>query len=76
MLYSFFLTKLLILVVLTSLTNSPYLVFLTFLFFATTLKLLKSVGVASEYFQLAKSICLANFDVSTLFAYSKSTFVA
>ena len=79
MLYLVFLSKLLI-----SATNSPYLIFLTFLFFATTLKLLKSVGVASDLsmysfsisdFQLVKSIYLANFDVSTLFAYSKSSFV-
>ena len=57
----------------------------SFVFFTASLTLFKSAGVVSNLsisnlsnskFKLAKSTFLANFDVSLLVAFFKSTFVA
>ena len=84
-LYLVFNTKSLVSVLLTSATDSSYVVFLTTSFFTALLSLVKSVGtgtylsmsnLSTSVFKLAKFVFNAKPEVSTCVTFFKSVFVA
>ena len=84
-LYLVFNTKSLVSVLLTSATDSSYVVFLTTSFFTALLSLVKSVGtgtylsmcnLSTSVFKLAKFVFNAKPEVSTCVKFFKSVFVA
>ena len=84
-LYLVFNTKSLVSVLLTSATDSSYVVFLTTSFFTALLSFVKSVGtgtylsmcnLSTSVFKLAKFVFNAKPEVSTCVKFFKSVFVA